>query len=139
VGRFTSFDPILHPEYNYIKSSCSNKFTMPTFLSLLSTPMGLNPFVYVNNNALNTIDPSGYGILDISKCFYYANKWSNAAAKCENECGESIEDSIAFSDTYGGVSIYASMTTCVCSKLSIKDCAETVKACIMMGYWIPRP
>ena len=55
VGRFTSFDPILHPTNR--SSSCSQATS--SFDSSLENPQKFNPFIYVENNSINMVDPYG--------------------------------------------------------------------------------
>ena len=60
VGRFISFDPILHPANGRpLKAACNQSITYPTFEALKESPQKLNPFVYVENNPILLTDPSG--------------------------------------------------------------------------------
>lgn len=61
IGRFISFDPILHsanaPPVKV--ASCGNSVFGSTFDSLLFTPAKLNPFLYVVGNPVRYKDPLG--------------------------------------------------------------------------------
>ncbi|TAN44455.1 MAG: RHS repeat protein [Nitrospirae bacterium] len=59
VGRFTSFDPILH--FANARLKCDQINTVPPIVgvSLLENPQNFNPFIYVSNNPMTRTDPSG--------------------------------------------------------------------------------
>ncbi len=89
VGRFISFDPILHPE-SVRKACCGGCGTVnnisPSFASLMLNPQSLNPYVYVGNNPINRVDPEGlFWILDCAKCFYYMRECAKQGLKCKEE------------------------------------------------------
>ncbi len=56
IGRFTSFDSILHAANELLPSSNPN---VSTLSDLLDTPQSLNPFSYTQNNPSSFVDPSG--------------------------------------------------------------------------------
>ncbi|MDA8077793.1 MAG: hypothetical protein M0Z79_02530 [Nitrospiraceae bacterium] len=58
VGRFLSFDPILHPT-NGPPTSCGRTALTLSFGKALATPLSINPFIYTLNNPVNLTDPSG--------------------------------------------------------------------------------
>lgn len=64
LGRFISFDPILHPANGQsIYSRCGQvqNIFIPSFQSLKENPQNLHPYVYVGNNPVNLVDPLGLG------------------------------------------------------------------------------
>ena len=65
AGRFLSFDPILRG-YEHTEASTCNKSINSLPLKL---PQELSPYVYVLNNPINRIDPSGKA--SVSDCSYY--------------------------------------------------------------------
>ncbi|MBI4689517.1 MAG: RHS domain-containing protein [Nitrospirae bacterium] len=64
VGRYIEFDPILHPANGPPTkvASCKSSSFSSSLESLLSSPLKLNPFIYVGNNPVNEIDPKGLTI-----------------------------------------------------------------------------
>jgi len=89
VGRFISFDPILHPANGeLIHSRCRQvqKIFAPSFWSLKTNPQKLHPYVYVGNNPINLTDPTGLS----SKCcgewrgkaFRFINVWCRCCWLC---------------------------------------------------------
>ncbi|MBI4847936.1 MAG: RHS domain-containing protein [Nitrospirae bacterium] len=63
VGRYVESDPILQPMIDFDvvpnSSSCSQSKQTWQVPNLLSTPQGLQPYVYTANNPINFVDPSG--------------------------------------------------------------------------------
>lgn len=60
VGRFISFDPILHPMKGQEKSKlCSQNISYPVFESFKQKPQKFTPYVYAEGNPINLIDPMG--------------------------------------------------------------------------------
>ncbi|MBI3755911.1 MAG: hypothetical protein HY265_07110 [Deltaproteobacteria bacterium] len=69
IGRFLSFDPILHPGNGAPAKSCSQTISYPSFEGLKTNPQKFNPFVYVQNRPTVLTDPSGFG--PPSECSFY--------------------------------------------------------------------
>ncbi|MDO8446578.1 MAG: RHS repeat-associated core domain-containing protein [Deltaproteobacteria bacterium] len=64
VGRFTSFDPILHPANGPpAKKGCGSSSSEPSFNVLLSRPLELNPFIYTLSDPVNNTDPYGKSVI----------------------------------------------------------------------------
>ena len=61
IGRFISFDPILHPINGPLQRSCNKTAITPSFVDALSVPQKLNPFILTENNPLNLTDSTGLG------------------------------------------------------------------------------
>jgi RHS repeat-associated protein len=60
IGRYISFDPILHLANRPPKiKKCPQSDSYPTFDVIKETPQKLNPFVYVEGNPTNLLDPMG--------------------------------------------------------------------------------
>ncbi len=59
IGRFISFDPILHPANGLPKCGQAQNIYIPAFKSLLENTQTSNPFVYTLNNPVNFSDPQG--------------------------------------------------------------------------------
>jgi RHS repeat-associated protein len=80
VGRFVSFDPILRGFSHTEGATCSQSInSLP-----LQQPQKLNPFVYVENNAINFTDPTGLG--GVPECEYYNNRCKETGGCDEYAC-----------------------------------------------------
>jgi RHS repeat-associated protein len=66
-GRFISFDPALNPTNGPARQGCS-KTALTLFSQALQSPLKLNPFIYVMNNAVNLTDPSGLAPWEGAPC-----------------------------------------------------------------------
>lgn len=93
LGRYKSFDPILHPANGppAKASSCGNSAFGSTFDSLLFTPIKLNPFIYVGGNPINYIDPKG---LFIYGCGRKPTDPLKAVPECLNAINAKTSDKV---------------------------------------------
>ncbi len=132
IGRFTSFDPLLHlisrSKQSGVCGKNSNSSIPRTFSLLMENPKFLNPQVYVANDPVNSVDPSGLlpqtpgewlnlinNMKKIGKLCYECNEiekhmLKGGAQGIDNECLNCCD---ALSKIYGGVLKHTVRDTCV--------------------------
>ncbi len=91
MGRFVSFDPILHPMKGLPKCGHIQNIYGASFGSLFESTQTLNPYGYVKNNPVNVTDP--WGLIsncddDCKECYVFCGCELAVCACTQNKCGK---------------------------------------------------
>jgi RHS repeat-associated protein len=145
IGRFISFDPILHPTMGPPKNKvCSQTISYPTLELSKETPQKLNPYSYTINNPIIYTDPYGEGVLDCVKCILKSWKIGKTTEECDKEAEKckTIEDTIDFLNKYEANYLAEAKWKCVINRVGPDEYAEWFSSCFNCGtlsLTAPRP